>query len=180
MSLDTEILDEESTSQENELDLDLDSQDDNNEAMAEASEDVEALKAKLAKIEDTNRKLYARLKKPAEVKKPQFNSQPNEDLEWKRKVDFILTKGNGLDAETIDEVIAYSKGKGISYEQALESPLMKSYLSERNSKQRVEQATPSTSSGTRRIGKLTWSEMNDEQRRENFTKLREIQKNRKG
>lgn len=163
-------------SNEPELDLDLDSQDGTEETTAEVSEDVGALKAKLAEVEAKNKQLYARIKKSPEVKKPSNNSQPEGDLEWKKKVDFILTKGKELDAEAIDEVIAYARGKGISYDQALESPVMKSYLSEVKTKQRVAHATPSTSSGSRKIGNKTWAEMNAEERQTNFEKLREQQK----
>lgn len=178
MSDDTNVsVEDQDTSQEPELDLELDNQDDTEETKAEVSEDVEALKAKLAEVEAKNKQLYARLKKPAEVKKPS-NSSSDGDLEWKKKVDFILTKGKELDAESIDEVVAYAKGKGISYDQALESPVIKSYLADSRSKRRVAQATPPTSAGSVKVGNKTWAEMNDQERAANFDKLREQQRKR--
>lgn len=180
MTDDTQVSHEEQeTSEEPELELELeDTQDSTEETTAEVSDEaetVESLKAKNAELEAKNRQLYARVKKTP-AKKPISNSQPAEDLEWKKKVDFILTKGRDLGAEAIDEVIAYAKGKGISYDQALESPVIKSYLSETTTKQRVAHATPSTSAGSRKIGSKSWSEMNEEERKANFGKLREQQK----
>ena len=67
-----------SSNPEPELELDLSDEDiqDADEPKAEGSEDVNALKAKLAELEHKNKQLYARLKKePEKAEKKPDNSQ---------------------------------------------------------------------------------------------------------
>ena len=72
-------LEEQDTSSnpEPELELDLSDEDiqDIEEPKAEGSEDVDALKARLAELESKNKQLYARLKKEPEKaeKKPSYS-----------------------------------------------------------------------------------------------------------
>ena len=169
-------LEEQDTSSnpEPELELDLSDEDiqDIEEPKAEGSEDVNALKAKLAELEHKNKQLYARLKKePDKVEKKPDNSQPVEDSDWKRRIEFITTKGRNLDADDIDEVIAYAKGKGISYEEALNSQVIKAHLKVKQHREKIANATPPSSSKSTIIDGKTWSEMSEEERRKNYTKM---------
>jgi len=173
----TQISNEEqdtSSNPEPELELDLSDEDiqDTEEPKAEGSEDVDALKAKLAELEHKNKQLYARLKKEPEKaeKKPSY-SQPVEDSDWKQKIEFITTKGRSLDAEDVDEVIAYAKGKGISYEEALNSQVIKAHLKVKQHRGKIANATPPSSSKSTIIDGKTWSEMSEEERRKNYTKM---------
>lgn len=138
---------------------------------AEVPDDVEALKALVAQKDHEVKKLYARFKREqetkAEAKKPD-NLQPEGDLEWRRKIEFITTKGRNLDADSIDEVIAYAKGKGISYEKALESPVMKSYLSDLSSKERVARATPPPSAGSKTFNGKRFHDLEQKDKEANF------------
>lgn len=167
-------IEEQDTSNEPELDLELDDEiQDTDETTAEVSEDVEALKAKLAELEHKNKQLYARLKKEPEkvVKKPFNNSQPVEDSDWKQKIEFITTKGRSLDAEDVDEVIAYAKGKGISYEEALNSQVIKAHLKVKQTREKIANATPHSSSKSTVVNGKTWDEMSEDERRKNYTTM---------
>jgi hypothetical protein len=165
---------ETSSNPEPELELDLSDEDiqDIDEPKAEGSEDVDALKAKLAELEHKNKQLYARLKKEPEKaeKKPSY-SQPVEDSDWKQKIEFITTKGRSLDAEDVDEVIAYAKGKGISYEEALNSAVIKAHLKVKQAREKIANATPHSSSKSTVVNGKTWAEMNEQERAANFHKM---------
>jgi hypothetical protein len=174
---DTTVSNEEqetSSNPEPELELDLSDEDiqDIDEPKAEGSEDVDALKAKLAELEHKNKQLYARLKKEPEKaeKKPSY-SQPVEDSDWKQKIEFITTKGRSLDAEDVDEVIAYAKGKGISYEEALNSAVIKAHLKVKQHREKIANATPHSSSKSTVVNGKTWDEMSEDERRKNYTTL---------
>lgn len=160
------------TSENPDEELELDLQDDTEEPKAEGSEDVDALKAKLADLEHKNKQLYARLKKEPEKaeKKPSY-SQPVEDSDWKQKIEFITTKGRSLDAEDVDEVIAYAKGKGISYEEALNSAVIKAHLKVKQAREKIANATPHSSSKSTVVNGKTWDEMSEDERRKNYTTL---------
>jgi len=169
---------EQDTSNEPEQELELDLteeeiQDISNTPKAEGeTEEVEALKAKLADLEHKNKQLYARLKKEPEKaeKKPSY-SQPVEDSDWKQKIEFITTKGRNLDAEDVDEVIAYAKGKGISYEEALNSQVIKAHLKVKQHRAKIANATPPSSSKSTMVNGKTWSQMNEQERAANFHKM---------
>lgn len=158
-----------------ELELELSDEDtqDSNETKTEVSEDVDALKAKLAELEHKNKQLYARLKKEPEKveKKSSNNSKPEEDSDWKQKIEFITTKGRSLDAEDVDEVIAYAKGKGISYEEALNSSVIKAHLKVKQARAKIANATPPSSSKSTMVNGKTWSQMNEQERANNFNKM---------
>jgi len=130
------------------------------------------LKAKIAELDAKNKQLYARIKKPDKVeKKPTIKSQPDEDLDWKRRIEFITTKGRNLDAEDIDEVVAYAKGKGIAYEEALESNVIKAHLKVKQARAKIANATPPTSSSAVKVNGKTWTDMSEEERAANYTKM---------
>lgn len=173
----TQISNEEqetSSNPEPELELDLSDEDiqDTEEPKAEGSEDVNTLKARLAELESKNKQLYARLKKEPEKaeKKPSY-SQPVEDSDWKQKIEFITTKGRSLDAEDVDEVIAYAKGKGISYDEALNSAVIKAHLKVKQHRAKIANATPPSSSKSTMVNGKTWSQMNEQERAANFHKM---------
>lgn len=173
----TQISNEEqetSSNPEPELELDLSDEDiqDIDEPKAEGSEDVKTLKEKLAELEHKNKQLYARLKKePEKVEKKPSYSQPVEDSDWKQKIEFITTKGRSLDAEDVDEVIAYAKGKGISYEEALKSQVIKAHLKVKQHREKIANATPHSSSKSTVVNGKTWDEMSEDERRKNYTTL---------
>lgn len=106
---------------------------------------------------------------PAQEQKPepQKDSSISED-EWKKRMEFIVTKGKGLDADETDEVISYAKGKGISYQEALESSVIKAYLSDRTTKKRVEAATPQSSKSSFKSNGKTWESMSSKEKSSNF------------
>lgn len=173
MSEDTQVsIEEQETSQEPELDLELDlNLDDEEEQDPQSStEDVDALKKKVEELESKNKQLYARLKKP-EKADGKVNQNTAEDSDWKRKIEFITTKGRDLDSESIDEVIAYAKGKGISYEEARNSVVIKSFLRVKQAREKVANAIPPSSSRTKIVNGKNWTEMTNEEREKNFEKM---------
>ena len=168
-----QISDDEQDILEPELELELDdTQDDEEEPKTEDSEDIEALKAKVAELDKKNKQLYARLKKePEKVVKKSTYSKPDEDSDWKQKIEFVTTKGRNLDAEDIDEVIAYAKGKGISYEEALKSPVITSHLKVKQARAKIANAIPSTSTNAQKVNGKSWSEMTEQERASNYTAM---------
>ena len=144
----------------------------NGEVKTETPPEVD-WKAKAEELEAKNRQLFARLKKqdPAE-KKSKVNSQPEkEDSDWKNKIEFITTKGRNLDADDVDEVIAYAKGRGISYDEALNSDVIKNHLKVKQARAKIANATPPSSSKSTVINGKNWSQMNDQERANNFSKM---------
>ena len=168
-----QISDDEQDILEPELELELeDNQDDAEEGTTEPTEDIETLKARMAELEKKNKQLYARLKKEPEkaVKKSSY-SKPDEDSDWKQKIEFVTTRGRNLDAEDIDEVIAYAKGKGISYEDALKSPVITAHLKVKQARAKIANAIPSTSSNAQKVNGKTWAEMTEQERASNYTAM---------
>lgn len=167
------------TQPDEELDLALIDDEENQEEEVEKAETTSEVdwKAKAEELEAKNRQLYARLKKEPAEKKPQVNSKPeNEDSDWRRKMEFVTTKGRNLDADDIDEVIAYARGKGISYEEALDSNVIKSHLRVKQAREKIANATPQSSSKSTVINGKTWAEMSEEERRQNYTKSLNLKK----
>ncbi len=80
----------------------------------------------------------------------------SSDDEWKKRMEFITTDGRDLDSEEANEVLAYAKGKGISYSEAKNAPIIQSYLSQRkDQKKAVDAQVDSDSSSPTGSQKLT-------------------------
>lgn len=172
MSEETKVSNEDQvTSPEPEPELDLDTPAEE-EPEADGSSEVEELKVKVAEMDSLNKQLYARLKKEEHKTEKPPNSQPDEgDLDWRQKIEFVTTKGRNLDADDVDEVIAYAKGKKISYDDALKSEVIKGYLRVKQAKQRVAQATPAPSSGSQTFQGKKWNDMSEEDQKKNYNKF---------
>lgn len=132
---------EETTSQETEeLDLELETVE-QDEAEGEA-ETVETLKAKLAKTEETNKKLYARLKKPVQ-KKPETQSNNNSGLT--REEAILFAKGHT--EEEVDLANKLAKVNGVSLVKAAEDDYFKSVVNKRLKQEKSDRASLGASNG---------------------------------
>jgi len=159
--------------QDSELDLELETeetQDTDDSKVEEESETIETVNAKLEQKQKEVDKLYARLKQDKPEKKP-VKSQAEGDSDWKQKMEFVTTKGRDLDAEDIDEVIAIAKGKGITYEEALDSNVIKNHLKVKQARAKIANAIPPTSGKARVVNNKTWSTMTEAERKANHDKM---------
>lgn len=111
----------------------------------EPSNPQEDLAAKIADLEEKNRKLYARLKR--EEHKPAPAAQPKADSNLSQFDMFALVKAN-VEPEDIAEITDYAKLKGLSIADALKTPVVKTILSEK--KQERETAAATSVKGTAR------------------------------
>mgnify|MGYP001099735347 CR=1 FL=1 len=118
---------------------------------------VEELQAQLEKEKRAKEQLYARLKKLEEklkvekIEKVGKNTQDDKDLE--AKLEFIAFHGKDLTKEEIQEVFTYAKAKGVSYEEALKSPVISAYLEKSKAQRKAEEAQVDVSSGKSDIEK---------------------------
>ena len=118
------------------------------------------LKNALTTLAVQRAKLAQKLKeKEAFVPEPQAPSKvetQSSDDEWKKRIEFITTDGRDLDSEEANEVLAYAKGKGISYSEAKNSPIIQTFLKQRQEqKKAVEAQVDSDSSSPSGSQKLT-------------------------
>lgn len=97
---------------------------------------AEELKKVQAEVETLKRALIT-----SKVSKEEFSSQEDE---WKKKMEFIV-KHRNLEPAEIDEVVAYAKGKGIGYEEALRSSFVKAALEAIREKKKSTEASPESS-----------------------------------
>lgn len=141
-------------------------------APAEApAEDAEALKKRLAEVEATNKRLYARLKKEEVKKEPVKQPEETGDAgtrlarlekaEEKRQFGYQF----GLSPEETDKVYSVTPNPT---KETLEDPFIKAGLEAIRRAKRVAGATPSPSSKTPKIGGKSWSEMSKEERAKNY------------
>ena len=103
----------------------------------------------------------------AKIEEPNI-SPSREDPDWRPKIDFVTGKGRDLDAEEVTEVVNYAKGAGISYDDALETPMFKAYLKERQAQKRVENATPSASKKSAMVNGKNFHTMSSAEKQANF------------
>ena len=137
---------EETTSQETEeLDLELETADEQVEATDEA-EDVETLKAKVAKLEETNKKLYARVKKPVQ-KKSETQSTNNSSLT--REEAILFAKGHT--EEEVDLANKLAKVNGVSLVKAAEDDYFKSVVNKRLKQEKSDKASLGASGGANKF-----------------------------
>lgn len=128
----------------------------------EPAEDVDTLKEQLAKKDEQNRQLYARLKKqekkePAkapETPKPEPALAPvsNDTEELKQKLTKLELRELGFKTQEEQEIVLNAaKLGGLTLEQAAENKFVKAQIEEMREERRVQDATPPPSGrgGTR-------------------------------
>jgi len=147
-----ELEKENSQNQDDELESLINSStDEEASASSDDSMSVETLEEKVKKLESINKQLYARLQKIKEAKTKVV--KPQEDDEFKKKIEFAIFHGKDLTKEEMEEVFAYAKAKNISYEEALKSPVISTYLEKSREQRRAEQAQVDVESGKSDIEK---------------------------
>lgn len=130
---------------------------------------------KAQKIEAENKVLAEELKKY----KPALQEKPVVEDDYKKKIDSLSLAEekrqfgyeHGLSPEETDEVFAYSTGRNIKPAEAKEKPFVKAAIEALRAQRRSESATPSPSSGLPAIDGKSWSEMSNDERKANFSKI---------
>jgi len=149
--MDNELEKENSQNQDDELESLIDSSaDEEASTSSDDSTNVETLEEKVKKLESINKQLYARLQKMKEAKPKVVEPQ---DDEFKKKIEFAIFHGKDLTKEEMEEVFAYAKAKNISYEEALKSPVISTYLEKSREQRKAEQAQVDVESGKSDIEK---------------------------
>jgi hypothetical protein len=148
--MDNEIEKENSQNQDNELESLINSSADEEASTSSdeevlTPEEVKALKEELKKKDSLNKQLAARLYKMKEAKTKVVESQ--DDTEFKKKIEFAVYHGKDLTKEEMEEVFAYAKAKNISYDDALKSPVISTYLEKSREQRKAEQAQVDVESG---------------------------------
>lgn len=129
---------------------DVDAQNIDTEADAESSEDEATLVGRLRGQRDHFRKKAERLE--AQLGQPQTQtkeSQPapasTSDPAGIDRLTAIELKTEGYSKEEIAEIVKYSKGAGVSVEEATNSPFVKTAISAMREQARIAEGTPSPS-----------------------------------
>lgn len=102
-------------------------------SLADKAKEAEEYKQKFADQQTRNKKLDEDLKKYKPSEKKDDNSLSTKDF-------YALTKAN-VPEEDVDEVAEFARFKGISVQDALKSPVMRSILSEKAEVRKTAQAT---------------------------------------
>lgn len=97
--------------------------------------------AKAKKLEEDNRKLYARVKKDTNKEKPKDNSVQIDRLD---EIEFF---SRGGDRDGYDQLKLIMQGAGISFAEAKEHPLFVSFVEQKAEEARKEKAQLGASSG---------------------------------
>ena len=92
----------------------------------------------------------------------------NEDEEWRKRIEFVTTSGRDLSSEEVQQVMMYAKGSNTSYEEALGSPMIKSFLEGRKREETISNATPSSSRSSFKVQGKNWHGMNAKEKQANF------------
>jgi hypothetical protein len=115
-----------------------------------SEEDVEELRARLAKAEElaNNYKIRAEKaeRKGDEPKTPKVAPKKSSDLST---LDIIAISKADIEPEDVEDVVEYAKFKGISVSEALKTPVMQTTLSQ---KKEMRQTALATSTGSTRRG----------------------------
>lgn len=96
------------------------------------------------------------------------NPESTPENEWKQRIDFVTGAGRDLDAEEVNTVIALARGKGVSYEEALNDSVFKAFKKERDAEKRVQNATPQSKGKAVKVNGKSWSEMSTDEKQANF------------
>lgn len=116
----------------------------------ENSEDIEDLKARLAKAEElaNNYKIRAEKaeRKPEKAETTKVAPKKSSDLST---LDIIAISKADIEPEDVEDVVEYAKFKGISVTEALKTPVIQTTLSQ---KKEMRQTALATSTGSTRRG----------------------------
>jgi hypothetical protein len=134
------------------------SKDDSTEGSEVSTETLEVQKRKALKQRDEEREKNEELQKkldelgekvesPKEVQKvetPKSNTPDDVTLlkDEVKTIKFVQANPN-LDSDSIKEVLEFANGRNITPEKALESPVIKAFLKEKEAEAAVNKATPS-------------------------------------
>jgi type IV secretory pathway VirB4 component len=99
------------------------------------------------KLKKINSQLYARLKKLEAKTKEIKVEEKSDNGDFEKKIEFALFHARDLGKEELEEIFAYAKAKGISYEDAYKSPMIQTYLERVREQKKAEQAQVSSSGG---------------------------------
>ena len=124
-----EIQSEEPTSQPAE---DIDDNNDETSADTGTDEDVEALKSKIKDLEDKNKQLYARTKKPAKKVAPSESNLKDIGL-----IKFFAQGNNEEDYEVIKTIM---KGKDVDFNEALKDNIYQFHLKQKAETEKTDKA----------------------------------------
>lgn len=130
----------------------------------ESSEDLEELRARLAKAEElaNNYKIRAeKAEKKPEREVSKVAPKKQSDLS---AVDIIAISKSNIDAQDVEDVLDYAKFKGISISEALNNSVVKATLAQKDELRKTAQAT---NTGAARRGS---SSVTDEQLLANASK----------
>lgn len=123
----------------------------------QAQKELEELKAKDVKVGE-----------PEEKSVPK---QPSTDDAWKKKIEFAIAHPE-LGAEAVQEVLDHANVKGISPDEAMESPVLKPYLDSVKQEKAVQSASPSQSGRSPKAQPVKpVEEMSEEEHKEYFKKM---------
>ncbi|MGI8467736.1 MAG: hypothetical protein ACR2N3_04720 [Pyrinomonadaceae bacterium] len=108
----------------------------------------ESIEDKMAKLEEQNRRLYARLQKTKD--KPEVTVKETVKVEPKKKdddeIDRLRLEARGfLDESEQDIILKYSKGLGIPLTEAVKDDLITSKIEKMRQDQKTENAIPNPS-----------------------------------
>lgn len=161
---------EEFTSQETEdLDLEVSPEGDEQEQADDSeAEDVDALKAKVAKLEATNKQLYARTKKKGE-KTPVSAQQSSSNSSLTREEAILFAKGH-TDAE-VKLAAKLAKVNEVSLLEAAEDTYFKNTVNERHKKEKSSKAALGASSGSSKFTPKQVGKMTEEEHQAHFHKV---------
>jgi hypothetical protein len=103
----------------------------NQETADDFTSEEQTPEEKLQKLEELNKRLYARAKKAEErlkaleasSKQPQTEKVAQNDSFWRQKIEFLI-RHKDFDEEHLDYLEAVAKGKGVSLEEAYKLPIV--------------------------------------------------------
>lgn len=141
----TQIENQDSLNPDEEINL----EEENDTPESGEGEDVETLKAELAKTKELNSKLYARLKK-TEQKKPTDTVKDSKSKSSLTREEAILF-AKGHTEEEVDLATKLAKVNGISILSASEDSYFKAKVLERLKKEKSEKASLGASNGSNKF-----------------------------
>ena len=159
--------------------------DSSNDVVAEPeSEATDTVEVDVAKLQETNKRLYARAKvaearlKSIEPTPKAKLSTPKEDVEDIREQVKLLSLSekkrsfgykNNLSPEETDHVFRFAGGD--DPQEALNHGFVKAGLEALRSQKRTQDAAPAPKGRAPKVDGKTWGEMKDDDRRKNFEKI---------
>lgn len=153
-----ENLNEETTSQDTADDVTS-----NDESTGE--DEIAALKAKLEELEEKNKQLFARAKKPKPKAQPTNNSTQPDVKDISK---FYASGGTDEEFEVAETIM---KGKEITFSEALKDPLLVTYREGMETKKKAEKAQLGASNGSPGEKKVDTSKMTEEEHQKYFREV---------